>query len=429
MRKFGALNLVVVVFLIGLASLTADAKPRGRFERFCSRTDQGRSDRGFLCSTPLLEAFTAGGAGTSGVCSTTAPTGTRGEVLTFSRASSATCTKTATGGHVTSGIADGDLVTLSNDQVRVEYSAAGILGPHVEGTAATNVLLRFILISNAAWADVATPILTGSQNSPFTGTYATSAVQSNDDNAAAFEGRTQNVTVVAGNPYTMHCYVKGVTLAKARISLDGTTQDIAGLSVSSWSIVQVTDASASGVSIAAQVLNGNAAADTGTIIWGGCQVEAGSFRTTIIPTDGATATRATEGVPSFPVAITAGSPASSAVTVTASYVPTTGTTLAIPPASGNPEIVGRFSGGNFGCYMMTPATDLAAGTWAVGDNRWACTTARLSHLRGTTATGTATQFTGTIASVGIGSSGGFGAAVNGIYTQLCVDASPARCAP
>lgn len=79
--------------LLVLVSLTAGADDRrGRFERFCGRSAQGRSSRGLLCDDyAFFEAFPASGAGTTTACSTTPPTGAKGEALTFSRASVAEC--------------------------------------------------------------------------------------------------------------------------------------------------------------------------------------------------------------------------------------------------------------------------------------------------------------------------------------------------
>lgn len=295
----------------------------------CVRAN-GRSGAGLA----FFEAFPASGAGTSGVCSTTAPTGAKGETLTFTRGSSATCTKTATGGLVTSGIADGALVELSSNQPRVEYDAQGYLGLLVEESR-QNVMVRFIDYANAAWADVGTPTLTGSQNSPWSGTYATSAVQFDDNDGVAFEGRSQAVTVSAGAAYTMHCYVKAGTATDARITLDGTAATITGLSASTWSIIEVTDASSSGVSISAQAMVGDAVGDTGTVIFGGCQVEAGTYRTSIIPTVAAAVTRSAENA-DFPLALSPASGVSVAATlnVVSTSAMLAGSGLWLPSPSG-----------------------------------------------------------------------------------------------
>ena len=239
----------------------------------------------------FFEAFPASGAGVGTACAGTTPTGATGEAMTFTRASAATCAKQ---GMATTGILAGDLVELTTDQPRIEYSG-GILGVH-HSSAATNLLPRFIETTNAAWADVGTPGLAGSQASAWAGTYATSAVEFTDNDGAAFEGRSQAFTVAAGAQHSLCCYVKAGTLDSARLSLDGTTADFTGLSSTTWRLAQVVDASSSGVAISAQVLNGSTAAGTGTVIWGGCQVETGARCTAMQPTVAASAARATEVV-------------------------------------------------------------------------------------------------------------------------------------
>lgn len=261
----------------------------GRFDRVNSRCVAGRSDRGLECSTDnfaFFEFAPSNGAGMGSACACTTPTGAKGEAMTFTRTGDATCSRS---GLATTGIQNGDLVTCAADLPRVEPSG-GVLGLRVEG-ARTFSLLRFIDIANALWANVATPTLTGGQASPWTGALSTSAVQMDDNNAAAQEGRSQTVTVTAAVAHTMHCYVKAGTLTSAAISLDGTVATITGLVTTSWSIVEVVDASSSGVAISAQILNGSTAAGTGTVIWGGCAVEQGSYRTSIMPTVASAVTR------------------------------------------------------------------------------------------------------------------------------------------
>lgn len=293
----------------------------------CVRAN-GRSGAGFA----FFEAFPISGAGTVSACSSTSPTGAKGETLTTARASGATCNSNPAGGTLTTGIPNATLVELGSNVPLQEYGVPGWLGVRSQ-LSRQNVLVRFIDYTNGAWADVGTPTPTGSQTSPFTGTYATSAVLYDDNDGAAFEGRTQTVTVSAGVAHTMHCYVKAGTLNRARLSLDGTTVNITGLSSSTWSIVSVTDASSSGVAIAAQVLNGDAAADTGTVIWGGCQVEAASDFTSIIPTVAAAVTRAAETLSFAGVTW----PTSASISMAASYIGTT-------PASGSAATVLEFTG-------------------------------------------------------------------------------------
>lgn len=282
-----------------VASVALGDDHPGRFRRFCARTDQGRTERGFACDNyALFEAFPASGAGTTGPCAASNPTTATGQAFTFARASVGTCSPL---GRAMTGITNASLVELSNNIARQEADGDGVLGLHVE-QAGTDLLLRFIDYANAAWADVGTPTLTGSQVSPFTGTYANLAVQFDDNDGGAFEGRSQTVTVSAGSAYFAHCYVKAGTATSARIALDGTAATITGLSSSTWSIIEVGDASASAAAVAFEVDVGSIAATTGTVIFGGCQVELGTYRTTIIPTTATTATRATEMSPTVTLA-------------------------------------------------------------------------------------------------------------------------------
>lgn len=278
-----------LALLVLVLAATSDAqRGGGRFDRVNSRCAQGRSDRGLPCGDDLafFEFAPSGGQGMGAACACAAITGAKGEAVTFSRAGAATCSPL---GLATTGITNASLVECSANLPRVE-SSGGVLGLRVEGPR-TNVLTRFIDYANATWSDVATPTLTGAQVSPWTGTYANLAVQFDDNDAVAFEGRTQTVAVVAATQYVMSCLVKAGTLNTARLSLDGTTADFTGLSSTTWTLATVIDASSSGVAIAAQALNGSTAAATGTVIWGGCQVEAGSYATSPIPTVAAAVTR------------------------------------------------------------------------------------------------------------------------------------------
>jgi hypothetical protein len=265
----------------------AQSDPRGRFGRTNSRCAQGRSTRGLPCEDfAFFEFAPASGAGMGSACACTTPTGAKGEALTFTRTGDATCSRS---GLATTGIPDGDKTACATNQPRVEASA-GVLALKAEAVA-TNALTRFIDYTNAIWSDVGTPTPTTGRVSPWTGAFANSAVLYDDNDVAAFEGRAQTVTVTAATQHTMSCLVKAGTLSSWTLSLDGTTASGAGLSSTTWSLVTVTDASSSGVAIAAQILNGSTAAATGTVIWGGCQVEVGAFATSMIPTVATIASR------------------------------------------------------------------------------------------------------------------------------------------
>ena len=350
-----------------VASVALAQLDEPRFGRFASRTEQGRSDRGFDADAyAFFEAFPASGAGVPAACSTTAPTGAKGETLTFTRGSVATCTATAAGGLVSSGIANGDLVELSSNVARVEYDSAGVKGLRVQGSG-QNVLTRFIDYTNAAWSDVGTPTPTASQASPFSGTYANSAVLYDDNDGAGFEGRSIPVAVTATSAYIAFCYVKAGTATSARIVLDGTAATITGLSSSTWSIIEVADASASAASVTFEVDVGSTAATTGSVVFGGCDVKLGTYRTSIVPTVAAAVTRSSDlayfaltGAPGFAVGSMAASINPNSAMSYATPVATA--TSTVPPGSGADQLVlyaGGTSGASYKCYMGNTAASLA----------------------------------------------------------------------
>ena len=411
--------------------------------------DSGPRVRGRESWTPaFFEAFPASGAGVPAACSTTAPTGAKGETLTFARGSVATCTATATGGLVSSGIAKGDLVELSSNVARVEYDSAGVKGLRVEGSG-QNVLPRFIDYTNDAWSDVGTPTLTGSQASPFAGTYATSAVQFDDNDGAAFEGRSIPVAVNAGSAYIAHCYVQAGTASSARISLDGTAATITGLSSSTWSIVEVADASASAASVTFEVDVGSTAATTGSVVFGGCDVKLGVYRTSIVPTVAAAVTRdadlayfALTSAPGFTVG-------SMAATINPnsgmSYAtPVATATSTTPPGSGADQLVlyaGGTSGASYKCYLGNTAATLAVSGAAAfvapanGPHRGYCAAGGI----GGTLTGgfdtNSMSASGAIAAgpygaenyLFVGSSNNAITYVDSIVSRICRDPSSTRC--
>lgn len=110
----------------------------------------------------FFEAFPVSGAGTSGACSTTAPTGAKGETLTFTRTGNATCAKQ---GPATTGILPGDLVALADNIPRVSY--VGTLLTFLRESTSQNDAKRSEALDNAYWlktqAGVVAPVVTADQ--------------------------------------------------------------------------------------------------------------------------------------------------------------------------------------------------------------------------------------------------------------------------
>jgi hypothetical protein len=77
--------------------------------------------------------------------------------------------------------------------------------------------------------------------------------------------------------------------------------------------------------------------------------------------------------------------------------------------------------------MLNPGTDLAAGTWVSGTNRFICSSERKTYLNGTSATSTANPLTGATG-FALGNAV-FGSPVTGIYSRAVYDPSLTGCKP
>lgn len=139
--------MTLVALMLALLGAGSDDSECGRQGDRCKEgSNRARSGLAWFEFAPVS------GAGMGAACACTTPTGAKGEALTFTRASNGTCTKTATGGLATTGIANGDLVVCSTNQPRVEYDSAGTLGLLVE-SARTNYALRSQELDNPTWVD------------------------------------------------------------------------------------------------------------------------------------------------------------------------------------------------------------------------------------------------------------------------------------
>jgi hypothetical protein len=422
--------------LLLLASLAHADDRRGRFERFCSRTNQGRTHRGLQCDDlAFFEAFPASGAGTTGACSTTAPTGAKGETLTFTRGSTATCTKTLTGGGLaTTGIANGDLVVLSSNVARQMYDANGVLGLLVEQSR-TNALLRSQELNNAAWTTVGSgsvPTVTADFAVAPDGTTTAERVQFAATSGAGFSLVEQSLAAAA-SPHVGAIYVRGNgTSGTIDIASRGVGTCIADCNYVAGSWTRCLTPSCA---IANTVFDvGNYSLSNGGIARGAADVflwqadrQDGAYMTSPIPTTSATVTRSAEGVPTFPLTWASGS-GSGAISANTNYVPVTGESwFQLAPAAGDSDMLGRFVGAASGCRIVAGGDLASGGSWVAGQNRWACSTGRFSGLNGASATAASTTLAGGSSALGIGSTGGFGTAPQGIYSRICFDPNPNRC--
>lgn len=258
------------LFLLALVSLTAQADDhRGRFERFCSRTDQGRTNRGFLCdSLAFFEAFPASGAGTFGACSTTPPTTTRGLPLIGKRQFTADCIKT----NDITNIQPGDLVTLG-DSVSVVTPGFGtstqlgvfVWPQFVEDAIQTDAL------NNAAWTS--TEAVTANTHDAPDGT--TTADTLNDTSAGVQSCTSQSIITTSATQHGVSAYVRAGTIAKATLKMVGTgssTGDCTSTSTTlgagyTWMKCASPAAYAGTLtSVTVSLCVGTAASDVGTVV-------------------------------------------------------------------------------------------------------------------------------------------------------------------
>jgi hypothetical protein len=402
----------------------------------------------------FFEAFPASGTGTNGACSTTPPTGAKGEALTFTRGSTATCTKTATGGLATTGIANGDLVVMASNQPRVEYDSAGVLGLLVESSR-TNSLLRSQEIDNAVWSKSATgggsiPTVTADFGIAPDGTTTAERVQFSACATVGDSSTISQAAIAQAGAGSFLIKGNGTTgnLRLVAFSGGGPGQDVTTLCSfvsGSWTRCINTNSSAGAATVVLGCINQTAnyggASNTGAadvLVWGG-QWEAGAYATSYIPTTSAAVTRSADSA-YFPVSLNTAAGFSHAHTFTLQSTTNFTGAMGLYQDALNRTQLYQFSGNALNADIFTTSGSRSA---AAVPGVWATNTAyRIGHsysgsgasstvsvflggaVQNTSAAGVTSAYTATQFGLGLNSPWNTGEA---IYSRLCLDPNPTRC--
>lgn len=423
---------------LALAQLAGGPVPNPAGPIYSSPSLMGTSAR--------FEAFPRSGRGTTGVCSTTAPTGAKGETLTFTRSSNGTCTKTATGGLATTGIANGDLVSLSSNVARVEYDAQGVLGLLVESSR-TNSVLRSEQLDNAAWTKYSfgtgsNPTVTADQAVAPDGTTTADRVQFSAVDGASQSGLLQAVGITTGTN-AVSVFVRGVSgSGSIQLSVYSTGACVTcNYDTSSWSRCTVAAAIAASGHIRIgndpAVCGGGARGAQDVYLWG-AQFEVGAYATSYIPTTSAAVTRSAENGYFAPAGMATALPVSSPVSAAAFATTPYGTGLAGATIITLVSSIGMCSPQlflsdevNAARVRMNGSNTTGAATWTAGGHRvvgYGNSTERGLIFDGTlTTTAGSSVLAGAPAYVEVGITTCAGNYLDGIISRICVDPDASRC--
>jgi hypothetical protein len=256
-------------------------------------------------STPVFEFAPVSGAGMPTECAGVNPNGSKGENLTFSRTSSATC---IIGNTI--NITSGSMVTLPVNNARVMRGGdgTGTKGILIEG-GRTNSTLRSQEFDNAAWTkfgDVTAPTVTADQAVAPDGTTTADRVQ-----FAATSGANRSIVFDTGascpiSADSASIFVKGnggSGTLDLYVQTPATRADcnyVAG----SWTRCTVTGTLTGGGNIAFgnnSLISGSSRSAADVFVWG-AQCEAGPFTSSYISTTAAAGTRISEAA-SLPLAL------------------------------------------------------------------------------------------------------------------------------
>lgn len=272
----------------------------GRYKPFSFSSGSGNP----LAKASFVVDYTDGGAG---VATTTVSRG--GVSSTFTRATSGTTI-----------LSNGNLGSVTSNVKRATYSPAGVfLGYLAEGQR-TNICLQSQDFNTAAWTAVGTPVIT--TGSVTLGILSLDTM--NDDSAAALEGVTQTVAFTGDAQKAISIFVRQGTSTSSVVRLRDTTAGADRLlAVITWSgavpvvtmttgsdlngtpqqhaatgiyrlsflTTAVTAANTNSLQVYPATDNALSVGNTGTIQWGGVQVEDALTSSTYIPTTTTSVTR------------------------------------------------------------------------------------------------------------------------------------------
>lgn len=413
------------------------AQPAPRWSRSDGRFARNNVDNAFFEFAP------SSGLGMSNACACTTITGIKGETLTFARSSTATCTQTSTGGLTTTGIANGDLVTCSTDQPRVEWDSQGVRGLVIE-QARTNSVVQSAGFDTGSWLKVggggpAAPTITADFAVAPDGTTTAERVQIPATSSGQDSVMYQGGCPVATDSASVYLRGNGTSGSVDLVVNKGGTYSCTTCSFNStgWNrcvLENVAVASVGNMVIGNEgsVCNVGSRSSVDVLVWG-AQCEAGSSISSYIPTVGTAVTRAAETaiftVPSWPsntwsMAVSANTPSLSSTF--AGVI-----ALGAFPASSPPGLVYWGNGDGTLRNFNGSAGFTFVPTWAAqGRVSGSCGIGPSSTITfGTNSTSNNTQACGPVATSTQVALGWYTTSTqwNGIYSRICVDPSPSRC--
>lgn len=425
------MTLAAVAALALLAAAPDNECPRGR----CQRSRGGRSASSNAINYAFFEFAPTSGAGMTAPCACSAVTGAKGEAVTFTRGSSGVCSKTG----LSSGIANGDLVTCSTNQPRVMSGGTGAVGLLMESTS-TNSTLRSQELDNAAWTlsntGSSNPTVTANHDVAPDGTTTAERIQV----PATTTTNVSQISQTGGCPtgtQALSFYIKSLSGAQ-QIDLyatDGCVQ--CAFSSASWtrcSTITSTGSAPAFGNIGAAACGSGSRSAIDALIWG-VQCEARAFPSSYIATAGATVARSPD------VAQVSLSLANATGSMFASVVPL-GTTslcgassdcgiLALSAAGPAYRQLLYYAHGTFTAAWASSVSGIATRGWVPAEG----TQARLggwwnaSNVAVLVNGAETTAAAGTYGASTILEIGGYNAAraPNSVVKQVCVDSSATRC--